>query len=53
MFDNMFISTRLIEGNYPETARLIPHDFEYELIVEARTLLNAINRASFIKNDGV
>ena len=32
MFDNMFISTRLIEGNYPETARLIPHDFEYELI---------------------
>ena len=53
MFDNMFISTRLIEGNYPETARLIPHDFEYELIVDARTMLTAINRASFIKNDGV
>jgi hypothetical protein len=53
IFDNMKISTRLIEGNYPETARLIPSEFEYELIIEARTLLNAINRASFIKNDGV
>ena len=53
MFDNMFISTRLIEGSYPETARLIPNEFAYELVIDARTLLNAINRASFIKNDGV
>lgn len=51
--ENTIIQTRLIDGVYPETARLIPTKFDYELVVDARNILNAIDRASFIKNDGV
>lgn len=47
------IQTRLIDGVYPETNRLIPLSFEYELTIDARDLLGAIDRASFIKSDGV
>ena len=51
--ENTVIQTRLIDGVYPETARLIPQNFNYELTVDARDMMNAIDRSSFIKNDGV
>lgn len=51
--ENNLIQTRLIEGAYPETSRLIPQNFDYELMVDSRDMLNAIDRASFIKNEGV
>jgi len=47
------IQTRLIDGSYPETKRLIPQDFISEVILDSRDILNAIDRASFIKNDGI
>lgn len=47
------IQTRLIDGQYPDTNRLIPTEFRNELTVDARDMLNAIDRASFIKTDGV
>lgn len=47
------IQTRLIDGAYPETNRLIPLQFDYELTIDTKDLLSAIDRASFIKNDGV
>ena len=47
------VQTRLIDGAYPETNRLIPLQFDYELTIDTKDLLNAIDRASFIKNDGV
>ncbi len=50
---NTLIQTRLIDGVYPETNRLIPQSFDYELTIDSKDLLNAIDRASFIKNDGV
>lgn len=50
---NTLIQSRLIDGVYPETSRLIPLSFEYELTIDAVDLINAIDRASFIKNDGV
>lgn len=51
--ENNLIQTRLIEGSYPETARLIPQTFEHELKIDSRDMLNAIDRASFIKNEGI
>ncbi|MCR5066631.1 MAG: DNA polymerase III subunit beta [Erysipelotrichaceae bacterium] len=51
--DGVMIQTRLIEGLYPETSRLIPGEFAHELLVDARDILNALDRASFIKNEGV
>ena len=51
--DDILIQTRLIEGDYPETGRLIPTSHSHELVIDARNMLTAIDRASFIKNDGV
>ena len=51
--DNTVIQTRLIEGAYPETARLIPTEFPHQLTVDSRDILSAIDRASFIKNEGI
>ena len=53
LIDNTIIQTRLIDGVYPETNRLIPLSFDYELTIDARDLLGAIDRTSFIKSDGV
>lgn len=50
---NTILQTRLIDGVYPETNRLIPLEFSYELTIDAQDLLGAIDRASFIKSDGV
>ena len=47
------IQTRLIDGAYPETERLIPTEFQHELTVDSRDMLSAIDRASFIKNEGI
>ena len=51
--DKTLIQTRLIDGDYPETERLIPVDFTNEFVLDSRDILNAIDRASFIKNDGI
>lgn len=53
IINNILVQTRLIDGLYPETSRLIPSEFNYELLVDARDLLNALDRASFIKNEGI
>ncbi|MFV0379355.1 MAG: DNA polymerase III subunit beta [Anaerorhabdus sp.] len=50
---NVQIQTRLIDGNYPETNRLVPTEFSRIMVVDTRSLLNAIDRASFIKNNGI
>lgn len=47
------IQTRLIDGLYPDTSRLIPTDFSSQLIIDSKDILNAIDRASLIKNDGI
>lgn len=51
--DNTLIQSRLIDGAYPETSRLIPTEFKHELVVDSREILNAIDRASLMRNDGV
>lgn len=47
------IQTRLIDGIFPETDRLIPVEYDYELTIDTRDIIHAIDRASFIKSDGV
>lgn len=53
VFEDTLIQTRLIEGSFPDTNKLIPEQFQYELKVETRDILSAIDRMSFIKNDGI
>ena len=49
--DRLMIQTRLIDGTYPDTSRFIPASFPYELVLEKRDLISAINRSSFIKSE--
>ena len=52
-FSNVLFQSRLLEGNYPETSRLIPNDFPIELKFNRDDLITAIERAStFTSKDG-
>ncbi|HHY74939.1 MAG TPA: DNA polymerase III subunit beta [Bacillus bacterium] len=44
--------SRLLEGNYPDTSRLIPTDFKTEVIIAAKDFLQAIDRASLLAREG-
>lgn len=51
--DTYLVQTRLLDGSYPETDRLIPTEFKYEIEIGSRELLNAIDRGALFKNDGI
>ena len=43
--------TRLINGNYPDTNKLIPDKFELKVKVNLNSFYNAIDRASLLTNN--
>lgn len=45
-FGNTIISTRLINGDYPNTKNIVPKTFNYYLEVNAREFLSAMDRVS-------
>ncbi|MFJ7737917.1 DNA polymerase III subunit beta [Lysinibacillus sp. NPDC097287] len=45
--DVLFFS-RLLEGNYPDTSRLIPEEYQTNLTINGKALLQAIDRASLV-----
>lgn len=51
--NSVIIQTRLIDGLFPDTKKLIPDEFISTLTIETRDLLNALDRASLIKSEGV
>ncbi|MGT2926416.1 DNA polymerase III subunit beta [Streptococcus cuniculipharyngis] len=48
--DNISFYTRLLEGTYPDTDRLLIADFETELICRTTTLRSAMERAFLVSN---
>ncbi|WP_332650751.1 DNA polymerase III subunit beta [Lysinibacillus sp. 54212] len=48
--DVLFFS-RLLEGNYPDTSRLIPEDFKTNVTINGKALLQAIDRASLLARE--
>lgn len=48
--DVLFYS-RLLEGNYPDTSRLIPTDSKTSVIVNGKSLLQSIDRASLLAKE--
>ncbi|QKE74539.1 DNA polymerase III subunit beta [Arthrobacter citreus] len=44
--------TRLLEGNYPDTSKLIPSESKTELTVMTKEFLQAIDRASLLAREG-
>lgn len=49
--NHLVIQTRLIDGAFPDTSRLIPTSFDYDLRIDSRDLLSAIDRASLLASD--
>ena len=45
---NLLFFSRRLEGNYPDTTRLIPTDSKTELVLNAKDFLHAIDRASLL-----
>ena len=50
-FGDTIYQTRLLEGNYPDTSRLISHDFAIKCKVGRNELINAIDRASIFSSE--
>ncbi len=48
--DLLFYS-RLLEGSYPDTSRLIPTDTKSELVINSKAFLQAIDRASLLARE--
>lgn len=50
-FNSIIMMSRLINGSYPDTSKLIPSSFETTLKVRLNDLYNAIDRASLLTNE--
>lgn len=50
--ENMLFYSRLLEGNYPDTNRLIPSSFNTEIDFSVPAFLAAIERASLLSHEG-
>ncbi|MCG7345780.1 DNA polymerase III subunit beta [Sporosarcina sp. ACRSL] len=48
---NVLFYSRLLEGNYPDTSRLIPSEYKTTVEVNGRKLLQAIDRASLLARE--
>jgi DNA polymerase III subunit beta len=46
----LFFYSRLLEGNYPDTSRLIPTEFESEMKINRKELLESLDRISGLAN---
>ncbi|MDL5041550.1 DNA polymerase III subunit beta [Heyndrickxia coagulans] len=49
---HLLFFSRLLEGNYPDTSRLIPTDGKTEIVVNTTEFLQAIDRASLLAKEG-
>ncbi|NMD72502.1 DNA polymerase III subunit beta [Bacillus sp. DNRA2] len=49
---HLLFFSRLLEGNYPDTSRLIPTDSKTEVAVLTKEFLHAIDRASLLAREG-
>lgn len=50
-FNQIIMLTRLINGTYPDTSKLIPQDYELIMNVNLNEFYNAIDRASLLTNE--
>ena len=49
--ENLIVMTRLINGNYPDTNKLIPEKYDFKIKVNLENFYNAIDRASLLTNN--
>ncbi|WP_071393107.1 DNA polymerase III subunit beta [Bacillus tuaregi] len=49
---HLLFFSRLLEGNYPDTSRLIPTESKTEIVLQTKEFLQAIDRASLLAREG-
>jgi DNA polymerase-3 subunit beta len=49
--DNILFQTRLLNGTYPDTSKLIPEEYLIEIMCNTEEFYNVIDRASLLMND--
>lgn len=50
-FDNTYIVSRLIEGDFPDYKQVIPAAFDFEVTFEQQSLFNAVKGISLMANE--
>ena len=50
-FDNILFQSRLLNGTYPDTSKLIPDSFSIQIKAPLQQLYDVIDRASLLAND--
>jgi DNA polymerase-3 subunit beta len=50
--DDIIFQSRLISGQYPDTARLIPSEFGLELVLSRQELIEVVDRVSLLSREG-
>ena len=50
-FNNIIIMTRLINGDYPDTSKLIPKEFKIKILVDLKEFISSIDRASLLTSE--
>lgn len=50
-FDNVYISSRLIEGQFPDYNRVIPAGFQTRVQIQSQEFLDAVERVSLMARD--
>lgn len=49
--EDVLLYSRLLEGNYPDTSRLIPTEFKTSITLNGKALFQAIDRASLLARE--
>lgn len=49
--DRILFYTRILDGTYPDTTRLIPKAFQTEMVIRTRELVDAIDRAYLLSRE--
>ena len=49
---HLLFFSRLLEGNYPDTSRLIPTESKTDVVLQTKEFLQAIDRASLLAREG-
>jgi DNA polymerase III subunit beta len=49
---HLLFFSRLLEGNYPDTSRLIPSESKTNIVLQTKEFLHAIDRASLLAREG-
>lgn len=50
-FNSIIMMSKIINGTYPDTSKLIPNEFIYKMRVKFNDLFSAIDRASLLTNE--